>query len=75
MKLLVAGVWLGITVTSTLLRFDLVVRWQRFPQVMPRGEAVVLQLLLFLHFRPHEEAALEVEVEEFAGSEGQRRLC
>lgn len=74
MELLVPGVWLGITVVSLRLRFDLVVRWQRFPQVMPRGEAVAMRPLLLLHFGTHQEATVEVEVEEFAGSESQRLL-
>lgn len=69
------GVWLGITVVSLLLRFHLVVRWQRFPQVMPRGEAIATRPLLLLHFGPHQEATVEAEVEEFAGSESQRLLC
>lgn len=74
-ELLVPGVWLGITVVSLRLRFDLVVRWQRFPQVMPRGEAVATRPLLLLHFGTQQEATLEVEAEEFAGSESQRLLC
>lgn len=52
--------------------FKLVVRWQRFPQMVTRGEPERLWLLLPLHFWPHQEPTLEADVKKLTVRERQR---
>lgn len=67
---LLPAVCLGFTLAG--LSSDLVVRRQRFAQMMPCGEAEALRLQLLLHLWQQQEAPLEAAVKELGAGEGQR---
>lgn len=71
-EVLVIAVWF---ISIRGLGLGLVVRWQRFSQVVSGGDAVGPRLLLLLRFRPEQEAPLEAEVEQLTGGKGQRLFC
>lgn len=54
---------------------ELVVRWERLPQMVTRGEPERLALQQLLYLRPHREAPLKAEVEQVGRGEGQRPFC